>query len=59
MAEAEFDSAAEADAFVLPEFILHGVTGDLRFTGGQLACASRLNVEKWLAEYGVTLSNPR
>jgi CYTH domain-containing protein len=59
LAEAEFNSAAEADAFVLPDFVLHEVTGDVRFTGGQLVCASRLSVEKWLAEYGITLSEPR
>jgi CYTH domain-containing protein len=56
LAEAEFNSAAEADAFVLPGFVLHEVTSDVRFTGGQLVCASRLSVEKWLAEYGITLS---
>jgi len=59
LAEAEFNSAAEADALVVPEFMLHEVTDDERFTGGQLACASRTNVEKWLAEYGMTLSDPR
>ena len=51
LAEAEFNSAAKADAFVFPDFILQEVTGDLRFTGGQLVCASRLSIEKWLAEY--------
>jgi CYTH domain-containing protein len=59
LAEAEFNSAAEADALVVPEFILHEVTDDERFTGGQLVCASRPNVEKWLTEYGMTLSEPR
>ena len=59
LAEAEFNSAAKADAFVLPDFILQEVTSDVRFTGGQLVCASRLSVEKWLAEYGITLSEPR
>jgi CYTH domain-containing protein len=56
LAEAEFHSAEEADAFVLPDVILHEVTGDIRFTGGQLVGASRLSVEKWLAEYGMTFS---
>src|SRR5579863_2348891 len=59
LAEAEFNSAAEADAFVLPDFILHEVTGDMRFTGGQLVCASRLSIQKWLTEYGITLFEPR
>lgn len=57
LAEAEFDSAAEADALAVPAFILHEVTADPRFTGGQLACASRSSVESWLAEYGMTLSD--
>ena len=57
LAEAEFNSDAEADALVLPDFILHEVTDDDRFTGGQLVCASRTNVEEWLAEYGLRLSN--
>jgi hypothetical protein len=57
LAEAEFNSAAEADALIVPDFILHEVTDDERFTGGQLVCASRPNVEKWLAEYEITLSD--
>ena len=36
LAEAEFDSAAEADALTLPSFILGEVSADNRFTGGQL-----------------------
>jgi CYTH domain-containing protein len=59
LAEAEFNSAVEADAFVVPDFILHEVTGDMRFTAGQRVCASRLSVEKWLAEYGITVSETR
>ena len=59
LAEAEFNSAEEADAFVPPDFILREVTGDMRFTGGRLVCASRLSVAKWLAEYGITLYEPR
>lgn len=58
LAEAEFDSAAEADALVVPEFLLYEVTDDERFTGGQLVCASRSSVESWLSEYGMTLSDP-
>ena len=57
LAEAEFNSAAEADALIVPDFILHEVTDDERFTGGQLVCASRVNVEKWLAEYAIALSD--
>ena len=55
LAEAEFNSDAEAYDLILPDFILHEVTGDDRFTGGQLVCASRTNLEQWLAEYGLTL----
>ena len=58
LAEAEFNSAAEADALIVPSFILHEVTGDDRFTGGRLTCASRRDIEKWLAGYGISLSNP-
>jgi CYTH domain-containing protein len=55
LAEAEFNSAADADALVVPDYALHEVTDDERFTGGQLVCASRATVENWLAEYGMTL----
>ena len=58
LAEAEFNSAAEAAALVVPDFILHEVTEDERFTGGQLVCASRPSVETWLAEYGMRFSDP-
>jgi len=56
LAEAEFNSAAEAEDLILPSYILREVTDDDRFTGGQLVCASRQNVEEWLTEYGITLS---
>ena len=58
LAEAEFNSAAEADALVVPDFIRYEVTDDERFTGGQLVAASRATVENWLLEYGMTLSEP-
>ncbi|HLK65786.1 MAG TPA: hypothetical protein VKU19_20255 [Bryobacteraceae bacterium] len=53
LAEAEFESAADADALVLPDFILHEVSGDDRFTGGQLVRASPQDVRTWLSEYGI------
>jgi CYTH domain-containing protein len=56
LAEAEFNSAAEARALTVPAFILHEVTADERFTGGSLVHASRPNLKKWLADYGVKLS---
>ena len=58
LAEAEFNSAGEADALIVPDFILHEVTDDERFTGGQLVCASRTSLKNWLAEYEMTLSYP-
>jgi CYTH domain-containing protein len=57
LAEAEFHSAEDADALIVPDFMLHEVTNDERFTGGQLVRASRLNLEDWLAEYGTTFSD--
>jgi CYTH domain-containing protein len=57
LADAEFSSAAEADALVVPEFIGHEVTDDERFTGGRLVRAARPNVEAWSREYGMALSD--
>jgi CYTH domain-containing protein len=57
MAEAEFDSAAEAAALILPDFVSHEVSGDPHFSGGVLASASRRELEIWLAGYGVTLGD--
>jgi CYTH domain-containing protein len=55
LAEAEFDSPAEAAALTVPSFILQEVTDDDRFTGGRLVCASRTDIQTWLLEYGITL----
>ena len=55
LAEAEFDSAAAADALTLPPFVLAEVTNDDRFTGGRLVGASRQDIRTWLLEYGVRL----
>ena len=55
LAEAEFHSATEASALVLPSFIVAEVSDDRRFTGGSLATSSRQELEKWLAEHGVGL----
>jgi CYTH domain-containing protein len=55
LAEAEFDSAAEADSLTLPSFISGEVSDDIRFTGGQLVCASRQDIVAWLLEYGISL----
>ncbi len=53
LAEAEFASAEEAVNLKLPSFVVHEVTDDPRFTGGELARASRQELEKWLEEIGV------
>jgi CYTH domain-containing protein len=37
LAEAEFDSADEAEALVVPAWVVREVTGEERFTGGSLA----------------------
>ena len=57
LGEAEFDSAAAADALTLPSFILGEVSADNRFTGGQLVRASRQDIQSWLLEYGIRLSS--
>lgn len=56
LAEAEFNSADEASALVLPPFILHEISDDSRFTGGRLVAASRQELESWLAQYGIQLN---
>ncbi len=53
LAEAEFESALDADCLTLPSFIVHEVSGDIRFTGGRLVCALRQEIEAWLLEYGI------
>jgi CYTH domain-containing protein len=53
IAEAEFDSAADAASLALPPFILHEVSEDDRFTGGRLCEATREELRAWLFEYGI------
>lgn len=55
LAEAEFDSAAEAANLVLPAFVVREVTEDDRFTGGRLVRSSRDDVQGWLSEHGIRL----
>lgn len=59
LAEAEFDSAATAEALTVPRFVAGEISSDQRFTGGQLVRASRQDVEGWLLEYGVALKPSR
>lgn len=55
LAEAEFDSAAAADALILPSFVAREVSSDDRFTGFHLARASRQEIKTSLLEYGINL----
>ena len=55
LAEAEFDSAFEADALAVPSFIVREVSDNDRFTGGQLARTSRPELAAALLDYGIRL----
>lgn len=55
LAEAEFNSATEAEALALPPFIFREVSSDERFTGGQRVRASRQDIQTWVFEYGIKL----
>ena len=55
LAEVEFDSVAESEAFRPAAFCRAEVTEDRRFTGGELVRAGREQVAAWAAEYGVAL----
>jgi CYTH domain-containing protein len=57
LAEAEFESAAAADALTIPSFIAREVTDDERFTGGRLIHASNQEVRAWLSEYGLGVAS--
>lgn len=57
LAEAEFDSGAQAASLVLPAFIVREVTDDDRFTGGRLVNASPGDIQRWLSEYGIRLGS--
>ena len=59
LAEAEFNSDAEAAALALPSFIGHEVSNDSRFTGGHLVSVSRQELENWLDEHGIKLDSSR
>jgi len=53
LAEAEFDSASDADGLIIPCFISREVSSDDRFTGGQLARATIQDVKRWLLDYRI------
>jgi CYTH domain-containing protein len=53
LAEAEFDSAAAAEALIIPSYIFREVSDDERFTGGQLARTARQDLIVSLREFGI------
>ncbi|MFE2866306.1 hypothetical protein [Embleya sp. NPDC059259] len=53
LAEAEFGTDEEARSFAPPGECVAEVTHDVRFTGGRLVRASRDELLRWLAEYGI------
>jgi hypothetical protein len=57
LAEAEFETLADMNAFAAPASVIAEVTEDLRFSGGQLVATSRDALGKIVAEYGITLSD--
>jgi len=57
LAEAEFDSAGDADVLTIPPFVVAEVTADDRFTGGELVRASLGEIRAWLSEYGLKFPN--
>ncbi|MFJ5234678.1 hypothetical protein ACIQBJ_32870 [Kitasatospora sp. NPDC088391] len=56
LAEAEFESAEDAETFVPPPGCLAELTDDPRFTGGSLVRTEREQLRNWLAEYGLPLA---
>ena len=56
LAEVEFGSEAEAQAFRPAAFCRAEVTADERFTGASLVRATRAQVAAWAADYGVKLA---
>lgn len=56
LAEAEFHSGEQTVALAMPSFAVAEVTTDPRFTGGSLATATRDDLQRWLAEFGIELA---
>jgi len=59
LAEAEFESRTELDAFVPPSFVVTEVTTDGRFTGGQLSRTTAAECRALLDSFGVALDRRR
>ncbi len=57
LAEAEFETLADMNAFTAPASVIAEVTEDIRFSGGQLVTTSRDALDKIVAEYGIMLSD--
>ena len=55
MADVEFTTDQEAQAFLPPPATVAEVTDDKRFAGGSLVSARRHDLLAWLAEYGIEL----
>jgi len=55
VAEAEFDTDEAMEGFLVPPFAVAEITQDLRFTGGYLVGASRLEVQAALNEFGIQI----
>jgi CYTH domain-containing protein len=55
IAEVEFTTDAAAAEFAAPGYAVAEVTDDPRLTGGHLARASRPDLARWLADYGLRL----
>jgi CYTH domain-containing protein len=56
LAEAEFRSAEEAAALMLPPFLAHEITSDPRFTGGALSLTTREGLIADLEEFGIVVA---
>lgn len=57
LAEAEFDTDEAMGSFVSPPFAVAEITDDLRFTGGYLVEAARIDVEAALQGFGIALTH--
>jgi CYTH domain-containing protein len=57
IAEAEFNTDEEANAFSQPRTAIAEITDDPRLAGGSLARASRRELIRWLADYGIGPGN--
>ena len=59
LAETEFPSDEAIADFTPPPTVVAEVTNDQRFTGGQLAIATRSDIATALSQYGITMPDQR